>query len=91
MSTYPAATSDPVAYVNAAAAWLAELETEEDDYPLALVARRLAVIALDREAAIISLRNKLGELELELEERGRADHPAGALRRLRYVTGGNPA
>jgi len=83
---YPAATTDPVAYVRDAATWLGGLEVADDVYPLALVARRLVIVALDREATIIGLRNKLAELETELEVAG-ADHPATPVRRLRYVTG----
>jgi hypothetical protein len=86
---YPGSSTDPVAYVAAAAAYLADLEVSsgDDAFALLIVAQRLAVIALDREATIIGLRNKLAELELELEAASRADHPTFP-RRLRYITGG---
>jgi len=84
---YPAPGGDPMDYVDAALAWLVELAADETgpDWPLVVLAQRLASIALDRHAQVISLANRLAALERDVTE-GRTAHPSGPRPALRYVT-----
>jgi hypothetical protein len=74
-----------VAYVDAALTWLVDLAPDETgpDWPLVVVAQRLATIALERQAQVISLANRLAALEGE-RRAAQVDHPSGGAPRHLY-------
>lgn len=85
---YPSPGGDPMAFVDAALAWLVELGADETgpDWPVVVVAQRLASIALDRQAQVIQLANRLAVLEGE-RRAAQVAHPSGPPAPLRRLYG----